>query len=191
MKEKNDRTPQRVPDWLQRARSHWKYNGEKRPPFADDPKDDQRSVWDFPRPPALEKTDKKFEIRFGGTTIASSDYALAVLETASPPTYYIPPENVDQELLTKMPGKSSLCEWKGKAEYWTLKNGSQNPVAWSYSDPFPPFEKLKHHLAFYPQHLECFVNGERVVPQPGEFYAGWSTGELCGPFKGEPGSGHW
>ena len=50
---------------------------------------------------------------------------------------------------------------------------------------------LKDYVAFYPARVECFVDGERVVPQPGSFYGGWITSDVVGPFKGEPGTGHW
>ncbi len=37
----------------------------------------------------------------------------------------------------------------------------------------------------------CFVDGEKVIPQPGGFYGGWITNEIVGPFKGEPGTWGW
>ena len=46
-------------------------------------------------------------------------------------------------------------------------------------------------MAFYASALECFVDDERVRPQPGGFYGGWITGEVVGPFKGEPGTLGW
>lgn len=84
-----------------------------------------------------------------------------------------------------------MCEWKGSAVYWALKTNIDLPVAWSYPKPFPEFEELKNYLAFYPQRLDCFVDGEQVRPQPGGFYAGWITPDLVGPFKGEKGTEHW
>ena len=47
-----------IPNWLQKARTHWQFKGEQRPDFAETPNVGQRSVWDFPRPPVLEKTNK-------------------------------------------------------------------------------------------------------------------------------------
>ncbi|KQC34589.1 hypothetical protein AAU57_09090 [Nonlabens sp. YIK11] len=156
-----------------------------------EPKEGQRSVWDFPRPPAIEKVAKEVVVKYQGKTIAATQKALAVLETASPPTYYIPQEDIDMELLEQIPNRSSFCEWKGEATYWTLKENNIRRIAWSYTNPFPEFEDLKHHLAFYPQHLDCFVDGVKVKAQPGEFYAGWITPDLTGPFKGDSGTGHW
>ncbi|BAO56136.1 DUF427 domain-containing protein [Nonlabens marinus] len=178
-------------DRLQSARDGWSNRGSRRPPFAVEPKEGQRSVWDFPRPPVIEKVTKKVLVKYQGKTIVDTQKALAVLETASPPTYYIPQEDVQLDLLEPILGKSSFCEWKGKATYLVLKEKKNQPVAWSYANPFEEFEELKGYLAFYPQHLECFVGEYPVKAQPGEFYAGWITPDLTGPFKGDSGTGHW
>ncbi|MBQ4822449.1 DUF427 domain-containing protein [Aquimarina sp. MMG016] len=177
--------------WLQKARESWSHTGTKRPPFAIAPKKGQRSVWDFPRPPIIEKVNKPVLINHKGTEIARSCNVLAVLETASPPTYYIPKRDVNMSTLVSIPDKTSMCEWKGSAVYWGLKTMIDRPVAWSYPNPFPEFSALKEYIAFYPQHLECYIDGEQVKAQSSEFYAGWITSDLVGPFKGEPGTGHW
>ncbi len=176
---------------LYSAREGWSHNGNKRPPFAVKPKKGQRSVWDFPRPPIIEKVTKQITVKYQGEPIADSRDVLAVLETASPPTYYVPEQDIDLSMLVRIPGKTSLCEWKGSATYWALKNIVDLPTAWSYPNPFAEFEELKCHLAFYPQNLDCHVGGILVRPQPGRFYAGWITPDLVGPFKGEQGTEHW
>lgn len=181
----------KIPDWLFKSREKWQYTGKQRPPFAESPKPGQRSVWDFPRPPALIPAQKKIEIRTDGLPLAISSRALELMETASPPTYYLPPEDVAFDLLVPVSKGTSLCEWKGAAKYWALKSSPHQAIAWSYSNPFEPYSQLRDYLAFYPQYLECFVDGEKVIPQPGGFYAGWITEDLCGPFKGSPGTGHW
>ncbi len=178
-------------DRLQKARDGWSNRGSQRPPFAIEPKEGQRSVWDFPRPPVIERVGERVLAKYLDKTIVDTQHALAVLETASPPTYYIPQDDVEMDLLEQIPGKSSYCEWKGEASYWGLKENMNRPVAWSYANPFPEFEELKDYLAFYPQHLECFVGESRVTAQPGEFYAGWITPDLTGPFKGDGGTSHW
>lgn len=181
----------KVPDWLLKAREKWTYTGQERPDFAIVPEQGQVSVWDFPRPPALVPEKRKLEVLKERTTLALSQHALAVQETASPPTYYVPPEDINFKALVKIQGKSSLCEWKGETNYWALKEQPKKAIAWSYPNPFSPFEALANHIAFYPQYLECYLDDERVTPQPGGFYAGWITSDLVGPFKGEPGTGHW
>lgn len=187
--EPNDKKPEL--NRLQKARESWSNTGTTRPPFAITPKEGQRSVWDFLRPPVIENVSKPIMVNYQGKCIADSHNSLAVLETASSPTYYIPKCDIDMTALEEMPGKTSMCEWKGKATYWALKTKSDQPVAWSYPIPFPEFAVLKDHLAFYPQRFECYIDGKRVKAQASEFYAGWITPDLTGPFKGEPGTGHW
>lgn len=169
----------------------WEYRGQKRPSFAEQPGDGQESVWDYPRPPDVVLSNRKVEVRDNGIVIALSTNTYRVLETASPPAFYLPWDDIDWSQLVKAPG-SSLCEWKGLATYWALSSHeSAVPVAWSYPDPLPEFELLRAYTSFYPGRVACHVDGERVCPQPGEFYGGWITSELVGPFKGAPGSEGW
>jgi uncharacterized protein (DUF427 family) len=132
-------------------------------------------------------------IEFGGRVVADTDHALRVCETASPPTYYLPAADVAPGALIAAPG-SSVCEWKGRAVYWSVRAGGREAsrAAWSYPDPLPAFAALRGHVAFYAGPMDaCWVGDERATPQPGGFYGGWVTADLVGPFKGEPGTGHW
>jgi len=151
------------------------------------------SVWDYPRPPRLEATSKRLRVIFAGVTVADTTRGLRVLETSHPPTYYIPPDDVEENLLVPSP-RTSLCEWKGQARYWTVRVGEKEArdVAWSYPNPNPDFREIQDHLAFYPGPMDaCFVDGEEVRAQAGGFYGGWVTRDLEGPFKGEPGTLGW
>ena len=97
----------------------WKYTGIQKPPFAIEPQEGQESVWDYPRPPALVKDIRLIEVKSGDMLIASTTNAYRILETASPPTVYIPPQDVHLDQLVEIRG-SSFCEWKGSASYWGL-----------------------------------------------------------------------
>ncbi len=169
----------------------WEYRGQKRPEFAERPGDGQESVWDYPRPPQAVGDSRLVEVKNDGSLIASTSAAIRVCETASPPTFYIPPNDVRWSTLVSVKGHS-FCEWKGAASYWALAADPTGvPVAWSYDRPTPGFAVIASYVSFYPGRLECYVDGERVLPQPGGFYGGWVTSEVVGPFKGEPGTGHW
>lgn len=168
----------------------WNYRGAQRPDFAIEPAPGQESVWDYPRPPALKPCRQRVEIKDGSTVIASTASSFRLLETASPPTFYLPPDDVNWNFLVETPG-SSVCEWKGAARYWALTSQPKLPIAWDYPRPRARYERLKAHVSFYPGRIACFVDGERVLPQPGRFYGGWITSAVVGPFKGEPGTGHW
>jgi len=146
----------------------------------------QESVWDYPRPPRLEPTSKHIRVEFGGVVLADTRAALRVLETSHPPVYYIPPEDVALEYLAES-RHGSFCEWKGRAGYYTAVVGERRleNVAWFYPDPTPAFAAIRRYVAFYPEPMDgCFVDGERVQPQPGNFYGGWITSDVVGPFKG-------
>lgn len=168
----------------------WKYRGQERPDFAETPGPGQESVWDFPRPPRLEASHREVVVRAGSVELARSRRALRLCETASPPTWYVPSDDVHTEHLVSL-GVRSSCEWKGRALYWALRTDPQVPIAWCYPEPRRPYQDLASCYAFYPALAECRVDGERVRPQAGGFYGGWVTDDLAGPFKGEPGTGHW
>jgi uncharacterized protein (DUF427 family) len=157
------------------------------------PPSNQESVWDYPRPPRLEPTTRHIRVVFNGQTIADSQRALRILETSHPPVYYIPLDDVRGEYLLRTP-RLSFCEFKGGASYWTLRVGervSEN-AGWSYADPMPGYEALKDHIAFYASRVDaCYVDDEQAVPQEGDFYGGWITSEIVGPFKGGPGTWGW
>lgn len=153
----------------------------------------QESVWDYPRPPALVACTERIRVVHRGHTVADTTQALRVLETSHPPTYYLPRADVDQRLLVPSANRS-LCEWKGKASYWSLSIDGvvDADVAWSYERPTGPFVAITGHLAFYAQAVdECWVGDERVTPSPGNFYGGWITSRVVGPFKGAPGTLGW
>ena len=153
----------------------------------------QESVWDYPRPPVIRGCNKQVGVILCGEVIAYTSNALCVLETSHPPTYYIPPDDINTDWL--LAGKkTSFCEWKGSAVYFDIHANDKHykQVAWAYPDPAVAFASLKDHVAFYAQYMDaCYVGDERVLPQPGEFYGGWITSGIVGPFKGEPGSAAW
>lgn len=153
----------------------------------------QESVWDYPRPPRVELARHRVRVEFHGETIADSMAAYRVLETSHPPTYYIPPSDVRLEFL-RADSQRTYCEFKGSASYWDLVVGSRvsEQAAWSYPSPTPAFSVLKDCLAFYPSRVDgCFVDDERVQAQEGDFYGGWITANLTGPFKGGAGTRFW
>ncbi len=158
-----------------------------------EPAPGQESVWDYPRPPRLEDTDRHLQVVFGGMVIADTRRAKRILETSHPPVYYLPPEDVRLECFTPAPGQS-YCEWKGMASYYTITVGDKQAAsaAWYYPNPTPAFAPLQNYIALYPGRMDaCTVDSERVTPQPGEFYGGWITSDIVGPFKGEPGTSGW
>jgi uncharacterized protein (DUF427 family) len=157
------------------------------------PKPGQESVWDYPRPPRVEATSKHVRVVFNGVVIADSTNTKRVLETSHPPSYYIPQQDVKMEFF-KVLLRKTYCEYKGTASYWTIQVHGKEAVssAWSYPGPSKGYEAIKDHLAFYPGRMDaCYVNEEKVKPQAGDFYGGWITSDIAGPFKGEAGTHGW
>jgi len=157
------------------------------------PKVGQESVWDYPRPPKMEKVSKHLKIFQGKNTIADTTRPVRILETSHPPVYYFPPENVNMEFLREN-NKTTHCEWKGQAKYYDLivEGKVIENIAWTYPSINEDYEEMEDYIAFYPGKLDaCYVNGELVQAQPGDFYGGWVTSDIVGPFKGAPGTWGW
>ena len=145
------------------------------------------SVWDHPRPPRVEPTARRIRVRLGGETIADTRRAHRVLETSHPPTYYVGLDDVAPGVLEPSRGPTTVCEWKGTASYYDVVAGGQRAerAAWTYHDPLPEFEAIRDAIAFYPDLMDsCWVDDERVEPQPGGFYGGWITSDVLGLAEG-------
>jgi uncharacterized protein (DUF427 family) len=156
-------------------------------------KPDQESVWAYPRPAVAQACTHHLKIIHRGIILAETRRGIRTLETSHPPSYYFPRVDVAMDYLQKST-RSSICEWKGQATYFdvTISGATVHDVGWCYPSPTQGFKLLQDHIAFYAAPLDgCFVNGEKVTPQPGSFYGGWVTSTVTGPFKGVPGSRLW
>jgi uncharacterized protein (DUF427 family) len=154
----------------------------------------QESVWDYPRPPRVEAVRKRLRVIFNGVTIADSTDGFRVLETSHPPVYYLPQADIRMDRLALVPDYGTYCEFKGRAVYWDLavEGRRAGKVAWSYPAPSSGFEAIRDHLAFYASRVDaCFVDDEQVQAQAGDFYGGWITDSVVGPFKGGAGTFGW
>ncbi len=151
------------------------------------------SVWDYPRPPRLEDVHDHLRVEFAGEVIASTRRGMRVLETSHPPVYYFPPEDVRMDLLDSA-GEGSWCEWKGRARYYDIVVGDRrsSQAGWAYPSPTAAFRPIAGWVAFYAGRVDAsFVGDEEARAQPGEFYGGWITSWVQGPFKGGPGTRGW
>jgi len=151
------------------------------------------SVWDYPRPPRVEASQKPVRVEFAGEVIAETTRAYRVLETSHPPVFYIPLEDVRGEFL-RPSRRRTYCEFKGEAGYYDLVAGGREvrEAAWYYPEPSARYEALRGHVAFYPGRVDAaWVGDEQVTSQEGDFYGGWITSEIEGPFKGAPGTAGW
>jgi uncharacterized protein (DUF427 family) len=154
----------------------------------------QESVWDYPRPPRIERVSLPLRVEHAGRVVADAPGGWRILETSHPPVYYVAPEFTAAQAL-RPNARTSFCEFKGTARYWDLVEGERIVVAdagWSYPLPAPAYAALANHVAFYANRVDaCYVGSERVAPQAGDFYGGWITSAVVGPFKGAPGTWGW
>lgn len=152
------------------------------------------SVWDYPRPPSVVQSRERVVIELDGEIVADTRRSLRVLETSHPPVYYVPGEAIAPGVLRSVAG-TTWCEFKGSASYFDVacRSGRVAPrAAWRYPQPSAGYEALGGHVAFYPGRMDrCTVDDETVVAQLGDFYGGWITSKVTGPFKGTPGTGGW
>ena len=148
------------------------------------------SVWDYPRPPRVEPSPAHVVVELDGEVLADTRRSLRVLERSHPPVYYIPAADVRTERLRASARRSTWCEFKGAASYYDA--GSHEAVAWLYPSPSPGYEAIAGHFAFYPGRVDrAIVDGEQVEAQAGDYYGGWITSAVTGPFKGGPGTRGW
>ncbi|MEM1263559.1 MAG: DUF427 domain-containing protein [Pseudomonadota bacterium] len=153
----------------------------------------QESVWDYPRPPACEPVKERLRIVFADREIAATNRGYRILETSHPPVYYLPPEAFVAGSLEPAAGRS-FCEFKGEAVYWDVIAGERRAsrAAWSYPSPVARYTSLRDHIAVYASRMDqCWVGDERVQAQSGDFYGGWITTNIVGPFKGGDGTWGW
>lgn len=152
------------------------------------------SVWDYPRPPRIERNTRSLRVVHDGTTIAATQRGVRVLETSHPPCFYFPTEDVDWAQLVES-ATVTFCEFKGRARYWSLRtpSGLIADVAWSYPQPRASDQAdLAGLVSFYAGRVDaCYVDGEQVEAQRGTFYGGWITSNIRGPFKGGAGTFGW
>ena len=147
----------------------------------------------LPAAPRAEPVQRQAVLRYGGVVVADTDDLVRVLETSHPPTYYLPRQAFGNYLVPVE--RTTVCEWKGVARYVDVVVAGASPlreVGWWYPRPDSRYPSLIDRVAIYTGPFEAVtLDGERVLPQPGGFYGGWITGEVVGPFKGEPGSRGW
>jgi len=153
----------------------------------------QESVWDYPRPPRLERSERHVIVELEGVTVADTTASLRILEMSHPPVFYVPLVDIAPDSLVRAT-RTTWCEFKGVATYFAVVAGghTEPDAAWTYLEPLTGYEALVGHVAFYPGRMDaCFVDDERVQAQPGDFYGGWITSDVVGPFKGGAGTYTW
>ena len=151
------------------------------------------NVWDYPRPAICQPFAGSLKVVVNSVTLASTTRGFRALETSHPPTYYFPLQDIRMQYL-RLNARASYCEWKGQAIYfdWVLKAKTIKNIGWCYPQPCDEFVDIADYISFYPSKTDaCWVEDEPVTAQEGDFYGGWITSNLEGPFKGAAETWDW
>jgi uncharacterized protein (DUF427 family) len=99
---------------------------------------------------SVEPTVKRVRVMFGGETVADSHRVLILFEQGHLPVYYIPLEDVREDLLEPS-DRHTTCPRKGEARYFSVRVGdrvAENAV-WHYPEPIDACPDISGHVAFY------------------------------------------
>jgi uncharacterized protein (DUF427 family) len=127
---------------------------------------EDEQVFGHPRDPYsridVYRTAQHVRVMRDGEVLADSRRAKVLFETALPPRYYLPAEDVRTELLVPS-SMRTRCAYKGSAAHWHVRVGGRlyEDLVWSYSDPDHDAEPIRDLLAFYNERVDIELDGER------------------------------
>jgi uncharacterized protein (DUF427 family) len=128
--------------------------------------EEDEEIFGHPRDPFhrvdVVPSSREVRVVFAGETVARTRRALFLFETGLPVRYYVPQADVRMDLMTPT-ATTSICPYKGRASYWSLRVGDHTAAdaAWAYMEPLPECPRIKGHVAFYPQKVER-IEVERI-----------------------------
>jgi uncharacterized protein (DUF427 family) len=95
-----------------------------------------------------------------GALLAETRRAKALFETALPPRWYLPVEDVRAELVPS--AKKTRCAYKGSASYWSVRaNGREyEDLVWTYTDPMLDAEPVRDLVCFFNERVDLELDGE-------------------------------
>ncbi|MCA3747715.1 MAG: DUF427 domain-containing protein [Rubrobacter sp.] len=107
-------------------------------------------------------SSRHVKVSIGGETVAETRRPVILFETGLPPRYYIPREDVREDLLVKSES-SSVCPYKGVASYWSVRVGGETveDVVWSYPEPRRDAQRVGGLLCFFNERVDLEVDGEK------------------------------
>ncbi|WP_024876884.1 DUF427 domain-containing protein [Saccharomonospora piscinae] len=127
--------------------------------------EEDEEVFVHPRDPYVRldvlPSSRHVEVVVDGVTVAESRRARLLFETNLPPRYYLPADDVRDELLEPS-DTVTRCPYKGEAEYYSARVGDTRvpDVAWCYREPLPESERIAGHVAFHQERVRVLVDGE-------------------------------
>ena len=113
----------------------------------------------------VRETSRHVRVSVDGEPLAETRRAKALFEAGLPPRWYMPADDVRQELLEPS-DKQTTCAYKGFASYWHVRVGDrlEEDLVWTYRDPLHDALPVKDMLAFFNERVELEVDGVREQP---------------------------
>jgi len=107
-------------------------------------------------------SSRHVEVEVNGVKVADTHRPTLLFETRLPTRYYIPKVDVRMDLLIPTDTVTG-CAYKGFAQYWSVaaRDETIKDLAWSYKTPLPENVKIAGLVAFYNEHADLIVDGER------------------------------
>jgi uncharacterized protein (DUF427 family) len=109
------------------------------------------------------KSTRRVRVSLDGELLAESRRPKVLYETALPPRFYLPPDDVRTELLVPSSTRTR-CAYKGSASYWHVALGDRvvEDLVWTYRDPQHDAKPVADHLCFFNERVDLEVDGERM-----------------------------
>ncbi len=108
-------------------------------------------------------SSRHVRVLVAGVEVANSRRPLLLFETMLPTRFYLPPDDVQMEMLVPS-ATVTQCPYKGTATYWsvTVDGVVHDDLAWSYRDPVPENPRICDLICFYNESVEMVVDGEAL-----------------------------
>ena len=109
-------------------------------------------------------SSRPVHVEAAGETIAETARALFLFETGLPARYYVPVDDVRQDLLIPSTTQTR-CPYKGTAHYHHVKIGETriDDAVWFYPDPLDEVGRIANYLCFYPEKVgRLTIDGKDV-----------------------------
>ena len=108
----------------------------------------------------IAPTTARVEVRLGARVLATTDRAMKLDETGLPSRYYLPPDDVQMDLLRRTTFRTN-CPFKGEASYWSVDIDGEihDGIVWSYEVPTAQATEVRGMLSFYPDRTQVTVEG--------------------------------
>jgi uncharacterized protein (DUF427 family) len=107
-------------------------------------------------------SERHVVVELDGRVLAESRRPHALFETTLPTRWYLPPADVNRQLL--VPSETvSMCPYKGTATYWSVHVGDAvyPDLAWSYADPVVECPRIRGLVCFFNEKVDLVVDGVR------------------------------